>query len=570
MNRAERRRLQRLQEKHGGTSSPPHVRSWLEEGIRLHRAGRLTQAEALYQRVLEVMPAHPEALHLLGVAAYQQGRADQARMLIARAIHSNPRQAVYHFNHGLACQQLKDLEAAAASYDTAIKLNPAYVEALTNRGNLYREQGQLSQAVDMYRRAVHLKPDYAEGYNNLGVAFKEQRQFTDAVEAYRQALALNPHNAQTHCNLGMVYMEQDRINDAIRAFEQATRLDPRYAKAYHNLGLAFIAKSQWPEALTALRQSAELTHNHGRPVTLKWVFPSRIKHDAEQLDYLAERGILDPMWHPYQEALQVLRRRCEREAPRSNHPIALTEEEARSIAPSFNRIVYLKECPIVPAGAINPCLDVEDIQRRYYERHPEILWVDDLLTSEALQALRQFCLESTIWKRDYPNGYVGAFLGDGFACPLLLQIAEELRTRFPKIFRHHRLLQAWAFKQDSTLLPLNIHADAAAVNVNFWITDNQANLDPTSGGLIVWDKEAPQEWDFRVYNDTKFKPQIMEFLRTAGAQAVTVPYRENRALFFNSDLFHASDRCQFKDEYTGRRINVTLLYGHRFDKVQVN
>ncbi len=37
---------------------------------------------------------------------------------------------------------------------------------------------------------------------------------------------------------------------------------------------------------------------------------------------------------------------------------------------------------------------------------------------------------------------VGAFLGDGFATPLLLQIAEELRQRFPRIFRDHRLTQA--------------------------------------------------------------------------------------------------------------------------------
>lgn len=55
----------------------------------------------------------------------------------------------------------------------------------------------------------------------------------------------------------------------------------------------------------------------------------------------------------------------------------------------------------------------------------------------------------------------------------------------------------------------------------------------------------------------------MEFLRSNGAAPVTVPYRENRALIFNSDLFHESDRCHFRDDYESRRINITLLYGHR-------
>ena len=77
-----------------------------------------------------------------------------------------------------------------------------------------------------------------------------------------------------------------------------------------------------------------------------------------------------------------------------------------------------------------------------------------LLTDEALQRLRRFCWASTIWKKDYENGYIGAFLGDGFASPLLLQIAEELRRRFPRIFGTHRLTQAWAFTVSYTHLYL--------------------------------------------------------------------------------------------------------------------
>jgi len=30
-----------------------------------------------------------------------------------------------------------------------------------------------------------------------------------------------------------------------------------------------------------------------------------------------------------------------------------------------------------------------------------------------------------MWKKDDENGYIGAFLGDGFDSPLLLHIAEE-------------------------------------------------------------------------------------------------------------------------------------------------
>jgi hypothetical protein len=42
-----------------------------------------------------------------------------------------------------------------------------------------------------------------------------------------------------------------------------------------------------------------------------------------------------------------------------------------------------------------------------------------------------------------------------------------------------------------------------------------------------------------------------------------VPYRGNRGVIFNSELFHKSDSIRFKDGYENRRINVTMLYGER-------
>ena len=109
--------------------------------------------------------------------------------------------------------------------------------------------------------------------------------------------------------------------------------------------------------------------------------------------------------------------------------------------------------------------------------------------------------------------------------------------------------------------PMETLADFATVNVNFWITRDDANLDPQSGGLVIWDKCAPREWDFAAYNGEA--APIREFLARSKARSVRVPYRANRAVIFDSDLFHETDRMDFKPGYENRRINVTLLYGRR-------
>ena len=188
--------------------------------------------------------------------------------------------------------------------------------------------------------------------------------------------------------------------------------------------------------------------------------------------------------------------------------------------------------------------------------------VDNLLTAEALAALRRFCLGSTIWRTGYDSGYLGAFPEHGFSVPLLAQIAEEFQAVFPDICGGLPLKYFWAFKYDSAMAEgVHIHGDDAAVNINFWITPDEANMDPDSGGLLVWDVAAPLSWDFTKFNNNQ--PAIREFLDSNGAKSITVPYRANRAAIFDSDLFHKTDAIRFKPGYENRRINVTLLYGER-------
>ena len=147
-------------------------------------------------------------------------------------------------------------------------------------------------------------------------------------------------------------------------------------------------------------------------------------------------------------------------------------------------------------------------------------------------------------------------------------LAELWKLRFPKIIREHCLTQSWAFKYDSTsnnsgssATGIQIHADFAAVNVNFWVTPSAANLDPNSGGMIIYNTEAPSEWDFKSYNADK--KRILNKLKEGDGEKTKIPYRGNRMVVFNSNLFHETDEYYFMQGYENRRINVTMLFGER-------
>ena len=66
---------------------------------------------------------------------------------------------------------------------------------------------------------------------------------------------------------------------------------------------------------------------------------------------------------------------------------------------------------------------------------------------------------------------------------------------------------------------------------------------------------------FEKYNNAG--DAIRDFLAKSGSKPVTVPYRANRAVIFDSDLFHQGDTITFKEGYLNHRINITMLYGKR-------
>jgi len=558
MNRAERKK----QEKRQGTSALGSLHPIFSQAVAHHQAGRLQQAAELYQQILTEQPRHADSLHLLGLIAYKTGRLEEAAGLIADAIKQDSTRAPYCFNLGVVLQKQGKLDEAADAYRRALKLNPSYIEAQSNLGNVLLEQGKPEQAVAAHQQALRLNANSAEAHNNLGVALKEQGKLDQAIASYGQALKINPHHVEAQNNLGVALRDQGKQEEAVAAFTQTLALKPGYVKAHYDRAFAHLWKGDIGHAVQDFWASAETKQNHGWPVQDSTVSKARMKHDAEQIQYLMDRGLLEQTHKGYLDMLRQLQQRAAQEGG-SAWRMPVSPGEYQAIVPSFNRILHHADCPALPGGAVNPSLDVAAIEARYNERRPEIMHVDGLLTEEALQSIRRFCLDSTIWKRDYPNGYLGAFLGDGFACPLLLQIAEELRLKLPGVFHQHKLTQSWAFKYDSALTGLNMHADAAAVNVNFWITPDEANLDPDHGGLVVWDREAPRDWNFKEYNNAKNEPKVLAWLKQQGARAVTIPYRCNRAVIFNSDLFHATDRISFKEGYENRRVNITLLYGRR-------
>jgi hypothetical protein len=77
--------------------------------------------------------------------------------------------------------------------------------------------------------------------------------------------------------------------------------------------------------------------------------------------------------------------------------------------------------------------------------------------------------------------------------------------------------------------------------------------------MVVFSEPAPKSWRFHDYNVNAQK--IYDHLNQNHARGIGVPYQCNRAVLFDSALFHETDEIHFADHYQGRRINMTYLFG---------
>ncbi|WP_298243069.1 tetratricopeptide repeat protein [uncultured Bradyrhizobium sp.] len=212
--------------------------------------GRYAECEALCRQILQAIPDHFDATHLLGVCAQQGGRLEEAQQLLERAIAIDPRAHEAQSNLAAVYFALQKLDAARACQEKAIALKPNFTPALVGLGNTLLQMNLPAQAIEVYDRAVKLKPDYADALCNRGVAELALYRFDRARESFDRALLFQPRHVEALIGKGMVGIELRRYDEAEAALAAAFAIKPDSAKILAQRGRLNAALSR-PEQAAA-------------------------------------------------------------------------------------------------------------------------------------------------------------------------------------------------------------------------------------------------------------------------------------------------------------------------------
>ena len=455
------------------------------------------------------------------------------------------------FDQATAAHRQGDLVAAEQAYLRLLAVEPRNPQLLHPLGVLRARQGRVDEALALLEGAIAQSPHDAGLLKDHAMVLAGAGRTQEALAGFERALALRPGDMDFTLLRIEALLRLRRHDEALAVIDQARALDPDHTILLHQRGLAQAGLGRHAEAERSFARVLQLKPNSDAALyELGTVLAARhrIADWFAAFHAFAVRGVVAES--PSGDRLLPHKARHDEEQRAWN--------QAQGIAPGLG--LHIEGGERLDGPAVNP-VNSGDAARQWRQNRPQIAVVDNLLTEAALAALRRFCQGSTVWRTAFESGYLGAFPEYGFSVPLLAQIADELRAVFPDICGGLPLKYAWAFKYDSRMEGVHIHADDAVVNINFWITQDEANLDPDSGGLLVWDVPAPRGSDF-----TQFPSEqagIRDFLARHHAKSTRVPYRANRAVIFDSELFHQTDRIRFRQGYDNRRINVTFLFGER-------
>lgn len=221
--------------------------------------GRYAETEAICRQILEAVPQHFDATHLLGLCAHNGRRLQEAQGLLERAITLDPRSHEAYSNLAAVHFELRRYEDARSYQEKAIALKPNFPAALTSLGNTLLHLNHADQAIEMYDRAIRLKPDHADALCNRGLAELALRRFDRAKQSFERALLFQPRHVEALIGSGVVSIELKRYDEAEAALRAALALRPGSAKILAHRGRLNLELSRPEQALADFEAALALS-----------------------------------------------------------------------------------------------------------------------------------------------------------------------------------------------------------------------------------------------------------------------------------------------------------------------
>ncbi len=153
------------------------VKERLDRAAKLHEAGRLAEASAIYAELADEVGNSAELHVMAGNAAFEQ----------------------------------KDHERAARRFGKAAAIMPDNTQILHMLGTSLFLTGRLQEARTVLQQTVIKDPDFNAAWCTLGKVYTAQNQFEEAIKVFLKVINQDLSDAEAHSKLAFIFNEKKRF-----------------------------------------------------------------------------------------------------------------------------------------------------------------------------------------------------------------------------------------------------------------------------------------------------------------------------------------------------------------------
>jgi tetratricopeptide (TPR) repeat protein len=275
-------------------TDPHNGHLWLTLGDFYHRASRLDDAIACYERCQLEDPQQLAARSRIALVRISQHRFAEAATLLSALLEAEPDNTSLLYNLGLALfyqdqwQEAKDLFSKALTHGLKSTDTLAYLtRCLHHLGEtreaiefctqwlalaqddsskaalalLEMDDGNMPRARELAQQVLARDPDNVEASIVAGTSSVEQQEMENAERFFSRILQRQPDNPRAWLGIGIIHLYQQKHSAAIAALEKAVSLMPGNSGTIVALGWARLSARDIRGAEKTFRQALAVDHN---------------------------------------------------------------------------------------------------------------------------------------------------------------------------------------------------------------------------------------------------------------------------------------------------------------------
>lgn len=202
-----------------GAEQPDEMRRLHAEILKAQ--GRLWEAAAGYQQLVDAQPGNAEAWNNLGNARHELGELDGALAALQQARELQPASAMIHTNIGRVLASMARYDESALVFQEAVRLAPRDPAALLEFGQALSRLDRAREALVAYADAARIDRANPDIFVAMGQAFLDLEDQAKAEQAFRFAIQAKPDDAAGYLNLAILLEQGNRIEELNALLRQA-------------------------------------------------------------------------------------------------------------------------------------------------------------------------------------------------------------------------------------------------------------------------------------------------------------------------------------------------------------